>query len=123
MRLIGTVTIDGAGVDDNAKGLDERSKGVTFKNCAPFIDCIKEINNTQIDHAKLLPTDNLIEYSNNYSKTLGNFRQYYRDVLNDILTNSKSIKFKMKITEKKLLLVKITLKIVKVIFGELLKCL
>ena len=123
MRLIGTVTIDGAGVDDNAKRLDERSKGVTFKNCAPFIDCIKEINNTQIDHAKLLPTDNLIEYSNNYSKTLGNFRQYYRDVLNDILTNSKSIKFKMKITEKKLLLVKITLKIVKVIFGELLKCL
>ena len=123
MRLIGTVTIDGAGVDDNGKRLDKRSKGVTFKNCAPFIDCIKEINNTQIDHAKLLPTDNLIEYSNNYSKTLGNFRQYYRDVLNDILTNSKSIKFKMKITEKKLLLVKITLKIVKVIFGELLKCL
>ena len=23
-----------------------------FKNCAPFIDCISEINNTQVDNAK-----------------------------------------------------------------------
>ena len=25
---------------------------VVFKNCAPFIDCISEKNNTQIDNAK-----------------------------------------------------------------------
>ena len=27
-------------------------KKVIFKNCAPFADCISEINNTQIDNAK-----------------------------------------------------------------------
>ena len=25
---------------------------VVFKNCAPFTDCISEINNTKIDNAK-----------------------------------------------------------------------
>ena len=30
-----------------AKQLDERNEGVIFKNCAPFTDCISEINNTQ----------------------------------------------------------------------------
>ena len=32
----GTITITGAGNDDAAKQLDERNKGVIFKNCAPF---------------------------------------------------------------------------------------
>ena len=40
----GTVTIDWAGADDNAKRADERDKGVIFKNCAPFTNCISEIN-------------------------------------------------------------------------------
>ena len=44
-----------------------------FKNSAPFTNCISEINNTQIDNAKdidiILPYM-LIEYNNNYSKTL-----------------------------------------------------
>ena len=39
----GTITITGAGADDAAKQLDERNKGVTCKNCAPFTDCISEI--------------------------------------------------------------------------------
>ena len=69
----GTITITGAGADDAAKRLDERNKGVIFKNCAPFTDCISEINNTQIDNAKyidvVMPMYNLIEYSDNYSKT------------------------------------------------------
>ena len=43
---------------------------------------------------------NLIEYSNNYLKTSESLLQYYRDVSNDFLTNSESIKFKMKITGK-----------------------
>ena len=50
----GTITITGAGADDAAKRLDERNKGVIFKNCAPFTDCISEINNTQIDNAKYI---------------------------------------------------------------------
>ena len=41
-----TIKITGAGVDDAAKRLDERNKGVIFKNCAQFTDCISEINNT-----------------------------------------------------------------------------
>ena len=31
---------------------NDTNKKVTFKNCAPFINCISEINNTQIDNAK-----------------------------------------------------------------------
>ena len=31
----GTITIDGEGVDDVAKRVDERNKGVLFKNCLP----------------------------------------------------------------------------------------
>ena len=32
----GTITIDGAGLDDNAKRLGERNTGVIFKSYAPF---------------------------------------------------------------------------------------
>ena len=66
----GTITIDAAGVDDAAKRLDERNKGVMYKNCAPFTDSISKINNTQIDNAKYLDVVmsmyNLIEHSDNY---------------------------------------------------------
>ena len=48
----GTITIAGAGDDATARQADERDKGVAFKNCAPFINCISEVNNTQIDNAK-----------------------------------------------------------------------
>ena len=65
----GTITITGAGDDDAAKRLDERNKGVIFKNCAPFTKCISRINNTDIDNAKdidiVMPMYNLIEYSDN----------------------------------------------------------
>ena len=44
----GTTKTDGVGANYNAKRLDERNKEVIFKNCAPFTDCISEINNTQI---------------------------------------------------------------------------
>ena len=50
-------------------------KKVIFKNCAPFTNCISEINNTQGGNAKdidiVIPMYNLIEYSDNYSKTSG----------------------------------------------------
>ena len=59
-----TITIIGAGADDVAKQLDGKNKGVIFKNCARFNNCISEINNTQIDNAKYLnvvmPVYNLI---------------------------------------------------------------
>ena len=43
---------------------------------------------------------NIIEYSYNYAKTSGSLWQYYRDEPNDNLANSKSFKFKVKITGK-----------------------
>ena len=71
----GTTVINGRGADDAARRAEERDKGVAFKNCALFINCISEINNTQIDNAKnidiVMPTHNLIEYSDNYAKTSG----------------------------------------------------
>ena len=41
-----TITLDGAGADDNTKQADERNKGVIFKTFAPFTNCISEIINT-----------------------------------------------------------------------------
>ena len=59
-------------------------KKVIFKNCAPFPDCKSEINNVEIDNAKdidiVMPMYNLIEYSDNYSKTSGNLWQYCKDI-------------------------------------------
>ena len=98
----GKFTITGAGDDEAARQADERNKGVVFKNCTPFTNCISEINNTQADNAKdndiLMPMYNLIEYTDNYSKTSGSLWQYFRDEPNDNLANSESFKFKVKIT-------------------------
>ena len=33
-----------------AAGREYNDKNVIFKNCAPFTDCISEINNMQVDH-------------------------------------------------------------------------
>ena len=69
----GTITITGAGDDDAARQLDERKKSVIYKNCASFTKCISRTSNTGIDNAQdidiVLSSYNLIEYSNNYSKT------------------------------------------------------
>ena len=71
----GTITIAGAGDDDNAKRIDERNNKAIFENCAPFTDFKSEINNTQIDNTKYIDAAmamyNLIEYSDNYLKTSG----------------------------------------------------
>ena len=100
----GTITIAGAGNDDAAKGLDERDKGLTFKDCAPFTKCISRINNTEIDNAKdiniVMTMYNLIEYSDNYSKTSGSLWQYYKDEPHDNIADSKSFKSKVKISGK-----------------------
>ena len=113
----GTITITGnAGAEPNpdaprtaaqllaARQADERDKGVTFKNCAPFTKCISRINNTDIGTARdvdiVMPMYNLIEYSDNYSKTSGSLWQYYKDDPNDNITQSESFKSKIKITGK-----------------------
>ena len=100
----GTITITGEGDNAAAERKDERYKGVTFKNCAPFTKCISSINNRDIDNAHdidiVMPMYNLIEYNDNYSKTSRSLWQYYKDDPNDNLANSESFKSKVKITGK-----------------------
>ena len=83
----GSITITDAGADDKAKRLDERNKGLMFKNFEPFTDFISKINNTQIDNTKDLDTMmmtmmmmmmmmmNLIEYSDDYLETFGSLQR------------------------------------------------
>ena len=60
------------------------NKKVILKNCAPFTKCINRINNTAIDNAQdiviIMPMYNLIEYSDNYSKTSGILWQFCEDI-------------------------------------------
>ena len=57
---------------------------VIFNNFAPFTDSRSEINNTQIDNAKDIDTVmlmyDLIEHSDNYSKTPGSLLHYCKDI-------------------------------------------
>ena len=96
MHVNGTITITGDGDDDAVKRLDKRNKSVIFKNSAPFTKCKHRINNTEIDNAKdidiVMPMYNLIEYSDNYSKTSGSLWQYYKDDPNNNTTQSESFK-------------------------------
>ena len=100
----GTITITETG-DDAATGqADERDRGVTFKNYAPFTKCTSRINGTDIDNSRdidiAMPMYNLIEYSDNYSKTSGSLWQYQKDDPNVNLANSESFKYKVKRTRK-----------------------
>ena len=71
----------------------KRSKGVIFKNCAPFINFKSEINNTEIDNAKdidiVMPMYNLTEYSNSYSRLSESLWQYYNNEPIDNLVDSE----------------------------------
>ena len=77
-----TITVPQASADGAAvsKAIE---KNIIIKNCALFTNCISEINNTQIDNAKdmdiVMAMYNLIEYSDNYSKTSGSLWYQYRD--------------------------------------------
>ena len=79
----GTITITGAGDDAAARQANKKNKGVISKNCVPFTKCISRTNNTDVDNARdidiVMPIYNLIEYSDNYSKTSGSLYQYYKD--------------------------------------------
>ena len=71
----GTITIIRQGADTAAIALDKDNKKVIFKNCAPFTDEIRKINNTYVDNTKdfdvVMSMYNLIEYNNNYEKISG----------------------------------------------------
>ena len=108
----GTITVNNTAAQGAAA--NNTNKKVIFKNCAPFTNCISEINNTQIDNAKdmniVMPMYNLIEYSDNYAKTTGSLWEYCKDVparnANDDIVifaednTTDSFKFKAKITDQ-----------------------
>ena len=54
---------------------NKRNKNLAFKNNAPFINCISNINGVKIDKAEdldvVMPMYNLLQYSKNYKKTTG----------------------------------------------------
>ena len=107
--MSGTITVSNTGT----AAVPNNRKNIIIKNCASFTVCISEINSTQIDNAKeidvAMPIHNLIEYSDNYSKTSGILWQYYKDELvlddNGAITNfpannDNSASFKLKQKEQ-----------------------
>ena len=54
-----------------------------FKNCAPFKECRREINETFVEETEhiniVMPMYNLIEYINNYTDTSGSLWQFKKD--------------------------------------------
>ena len=106
----GTISVNNTAAQSAAA--NNTNKKIICKNCAPFTNCINEINNTQIDNAKdidiVMPMYNLIEYSDNYAKTTGSLWQYYKDIpalnANDEIiifadgNTTDSFNFKVKIT-------------------------
>ena len=81
----------------------KKNKATTFKNNAPFINCISKINGVKIDNTEdldvVMPMYNLFEYSTNHRKTTGSLWNYYRDeTSNPLFSNSESFKYKTSIT-------------------------
>ena len=62
IHVRGTITVNNTAAEGAA--VNNNNKKVVFKNCAPFTNCISQINNTDLDNAKYLdivmPMYNLI---------------------------------------------------------------
>ena len=80
--VTGNISVNNTTTEGAAE--NNTNKKVIFKNCARFTNCISKTNNTRIDNAEyidiVMPVYNLIEYSNNYSKTSGSLWQYCKDI-------------------------------------------
>ena len=66
--LSGTITVPNTGTETSPNN----RKNTITRNYAPFTDCIRELNNTQVNSSEgidiVMQTYKLIEYSRNYSK-------------------------------------------------------
>ena len=80
--LKGNMAVNNTAADGAAA--NNTNKKAIFKNCALFTNCISKIDNTQIDNAeyidRVMPMYNLLEFSDNYSKTSGSLWQYFKDI-------------------------------------------
>ena len=86
----GTITVSELAADEGNNSIQ-----VVFKNCALFTHCISEKNNTQIDNPKdidvVMPMHNLMEYSDNYSKTSGSLGNNIEIRDNPALNNDSAL--------------------------------
>ena len=75
------ILVKGTIAEDQAS--NAANKKVIFKNCVLFNDYVSKINNMQVHDAHdidvVMSIYNLIEYSDNYSKTSEVLWQYCRD--------------------------------------------
>ena len=109
----GTITVTALGANNNANNIrDKKNRPLILKNNAPFVSCITRINGELIEDADdldiVMSMYNLLEYSENYRKTIGSLYNYYRDELSDDaddnnfdnikVVNSEAFKSKNKIT-------------------------
>ena len=80
----GNISVNNTAGAGAAAAANNTNKKVVFRNCSPFTNCIIKINNTKIDIAEyidiVMQMYNLIEYSDNYSKTPGSLCQYCKDI-------------------------------------------
>ena len=90
--ILGIGTISVANTAAQGASANNYDKKEVFKNCAPFTDCTSGIINTQVDNANnidvVMSMYNLIEYSDDYSKTSVSLWQYFRH--EPLLTNANS---------------------------------
>ena len=79
IHVKGTITVPNIAGTDAA--VNNTNKKVILKNSVSFTNCISEINDIQVDDAQdidtAMPMYNLIEYSDDYSKTSRSLSQYY----------------------------------------------
>ena len=109
----GTITVTAPEISNNADNIrDKRNRPLISKNNAPFVSCITRINGELIEDADdldiVMSMYNLLEYSQNYRKTIGSLYNYYRDELSDDaddnnfdnikVVNSNTFKYKNQIT-------------------------
>ena len=77
----GTITVAGN------QPRDRQNRPLILKNNAPSVSFITRINNELIEDADdldiVMLMYNLLEYSQNYRKTIGSLYNYYRDELNE----------------------------------------
>ena len=78
----GNITVNNTAAE--SAPVNNTNKEVIFKSCAPFTNCKRNVNNTEIDNAKyidiVMSMYNLIEYSDNYSKNSGSLWQSCKDI-------------------------------------------
>ena len=82
-RILLSVTISSEDTLTIGATTSNTNKNMKLEKCSPFTDCMSEINNTQVDNVNnidlIMSMYNLIQYSDNCSKTSGSLWKYYRD--------------------------------------------